>query len=720
MTTVISYRLSSMTWRADDDVAAGFYKPHLPWTAPRRFFEVRDEENLARSAEPAVEDIPVMALQTKLSGFGSSDSAPAARRVYYTCMSFIDKLMGTPLASRACLQIVILGAAIGAPYALAVEPIEIAARLDAMPRAHPRLFLDRAAEVELKRRIAAQPMLQAIQADIVAKAGRELSTKPVERVLVGFRLLATSRTVLDRVLHLGLAWRMTGKLAYFERARDELIAVASFTDWNPGHFLDVAEMTIAVAVAYDWFHSEFDDATRDLLRVAIVEKGLKPSLINDAWTRQNNNWNQVCNAAMVIGALAVADHEPALTAEMIARAVATVPLAMEAYAPDGGYPEGAMYWGYGTTFNIMLITALESAFGHDFGLSRTSGFLSTADYYLHVVGPTGFYFNYSDAGRSRQGVSPAMFWFAARRNQPDLAWNEWKVLERRLSFQSDKGRMRWDPMLLLWMPDMQGPPPRPGALSWSGRGRNPVALHRSGWDRDASYVAIKGGSASLPHAHMDAGSFIMDSSGFRWADDFGGQNYHSLESAGIPLGGARQEAPRWSVFRLGTSSHNVLMVDGQQQRIAAHAPIVVSKERRTVVDLSETYAGQLANAKRGVALFADGSVRVQDEFATLDRSTRVRWAMLTAANVEIDGPGCATLTQGGKSLTLRILAPAGLTPVCYPTDPPPAPTDLPNPGTRMIGFECSVPAGHCERLVVQLVPGGVDWEPAAAIPLALW
>ena len=34
-----------------------------------------------------------------------------------------------------------------------------------------------------------------------------------------------------------------------------MLTAARFEDWNPSHFLDVAEMTFALAIGYDW-HSE--------------------------------------------------------------------------------------------------------------------------------------------------------------------------------------------------------------------------------------------------------------------------------------------------------------------------------------------------------------------------------------------------------------------------------------------------------------------------------
>lgn len=612
-----------------------------------------------------------------------------------------------------------LGAAWSAPAELPVA--EVTKRLQAMPSAHPRLLLARDAETGLRQRIAADPLLTRINAELVREADRELASKPVERVLIGRRLLDKSRTALSRVLHLSLAWRLTGEKKYFERARAELVAVASFSDWNPSHFLDVAEMTTAVGVGYDWLYSQLDDATRQLLRDAIVNKGLKASLKASSWTRSTNNWNQVCNGGMTVGALAVAESEPALAAQIIARAVNTVPVSMHEYVPEGAYPEGPGYWGYGTTYNVLLISALQFTLGTDFGLAQQPGFLATADYYLHVTGPSGLYFNYADCGRGGDGVAPAMFWFAAQRQEPYLLWSELAKLEPAKDRRTPRiSRDRTAPMILLWMPPTLAKPPQPAALSWSGGGPTPVAFHRSAWTPDASYVAIKGGSPGTSHAHMDVGAFVMDADGLRWADDLGMQDYNSLESKGVKLWSKDQDGDRWKIFRLGTSSHNVLMVDGQQQRVAGDARIVVSKTGRTIVDTSAVYKGQLATSRRGVDLQADRSVRVQDEFTATSKASTVRWAMVTRAEVKVDRPGEATLTQAGKKLAFRVLEPAGARVTIYQTDPPPTPIDARNQGTRLIGFEVQVPAGSTQRLVVQLVPQRSTGPASPIVPLAGW
>jgi hypothetical protein len=88
--------------------------------------------------------------------------------------------------------------------------------------------------------------------------------------------------------------------------------------------------------------------------------------------------------------------------------------------------------------------------------------------------------------------------------------------------------------------------------------------------------------------------------------------------------------------------------------------------------------------------------------------------------VTIDGAGHAVLTQEGKTLGFRVLEPAGAVVKLYPTDPPPAATDAPNPGTRMVGFEVAVGAGGAQRIVVQLVPRDERRSAPTVRALAEW
>ena len=65
---------------------------------------------------------------------------------------------------------------------------------------------------------------------------------------------------------------------------------------------------------------------------------------------------------------------------------------------------------------------------------------------------------------------------------------------------------------------------------WSGGGEEPVVIFRDPEnDRDALFLAAKGGRAADNHGNMDAGSFIFEIEGVRWSVDPGNQGYGELE-----------------------------------------------------------------------------------------------------------------------------------------------------------------------------------------------
>ena len=206
--------------------------------------------------------------------------------------------------------------------------------------AHPRLLVDEARLEDLRHRTASDATLKEWDRQVRRQADK-LLTAPLPRHVLpdGLRLLSTSRATLDRVYTLTLMYRLHGDRRYLERLWQELETVAAFPDWNPKHFLDTAEMTHAVAIAYDWLYETWTPVQRATLRKAIVELGLKPSLDiyrkHRWWAAATHNWNQVCNGGMTVGALAIAEEEPQLAGEILHAALASVPLAMQSYAPDG-------------------------------------------------------------------------------------------------------------------------------------------------------------------------------------------------------------------------------------------------------------------------------------------------------------------------------------------------------------------------------------------------
>lgn len=75
-------------------LAMGFHKPHLPWTAPRRFFDLYPAAGLPAPADPAMTNVPAIALQTEQAPADQPESRAGAVAAYYACISFTDDHLG--------------------------------------------------------------------------------------------------------------------------------------------------------------------------------------------------------------------------------------------------------------------------------------------------------------------------------------------------------------------------------------------------------------------------------------------------------------------------------------------------------------------------------------------------------------------------------------------------------------------------------------------------
>ena len=591
---------------------------------------------------------------------------------------------------------------------------------DAKIPGHPRLLMLKGEEAAIKKNYETDKTWYKVHDAILKSCDELLTLPPVERIQIGRRLLDKSREALRRIFDLSYAWRLTHDKKYLERAEKELLAVSNFSDWNPTHFLDVAEMTMAVSIGYDWLFNDLSENSRSVIKEAILKKGIEQSLDPkyNSWLTVTHNWNQVCNAGMTYGALAIYEDQPELAKKIINRALQSIVLPMEDYSPDGAYPEGYGYWGYGTSFNVMFISAIEKVFGKDFGLGAKPGFLKTAGYLENMTGPSGNNFNYSDAGTGGE-LQPAMFWFASKLKDPSVLWVE----RRRLMNDDPKrySRNRLLPAVMLWSGGISiDKISEPRSTMWVGKGKNPVALMRSSWtDPNAIYVGMKGGSASVNHAHMDIGSFVMEANGIRWAMDFGMEEYESLESKGIEVFGRTQDAQRWKIFRYNNLVHNTLTINNQFQKVEGYAPITSSATApefmNATVNMTEVYKGSVANVSRGVGIMNKRYVVVRDEIETLPNETTIRWTLLTPADVKITGTNGAELSKDGKKLIIRVQEPANITMKTWSTDPPNS-YDAPNPGTTLVGFEVKIPANTKTAISVMLIPEGAESTASQKVP----
>lgn len=573
---------------------------------------------------------------------------------------------------------------------------------------HPRLLLPKGAEKKLLKQINRDAVWKEIHTATLGEADRIITLPVSERIKTGMRLLAVSRENLRRIFILSYAYRMTGQEKYLVRAEQEMLKAASFSDWNPSHFLDVGEMTMALGVGYDWLYPALSEASRRTIREAIVEKGFKPSYDTayNWFVDAEHNWNQVCNGGLAFGAIAVAESEPEWAQKIIDRAIDKVRLPMRHYAPDGAYPEGPGYWGYGTLFNVLLIGGLESTFGTDYGLSQMPGFMQTGTYEMQMVSPLIKHFNYMDNSYEPESSS-APFWFYSKTQDPSVLCQQVSILQRDTAKKYLKDRVL--PAMLIWG---AGAPMEkavaPQETFWAGRGNTPVCVMRSGWgDPNARFVGVKLGSPSINHGHMDVGSFVFEADGVRWAIDLGSEDYNTTETRGVDLWNMAQQSQRWDVFRYNNRSHNTLTFNDKLQRVNGSAQIIESDSataRRFVkTDLTPVYAGQVDKVERTISLVDNDYLLIEDEITAGKNYTRMRWTLMTRATPKILSDNTVMLEQDGKRCLLKI---ESETPIVWRFEKTPTVNtfDSPNPDVTMVVFDTDLKRGETQYVRAQLTP----------------
>lgn len=574
----------------------------------------------------------------------------------------------------------------------------------------PRLVLTPDLEKELKKKIESDPVIKNMYQAIRLNA-QAITQKPLlERIMEGRRLLAISREMLYRVNMLGMAYRMEKDKTILNRLNEEVLAICNFTDWNPSHYLDVAEMSLAIALAIDWAGEDLPKTTVALAKTNLIEKGIKPSYNkagNTGWVNGTNNWNQVCHGGMIAAAIVVAEQEPELASQTIHRALEGMPHALDEYGPDGVYPEGATYWGYGTSFSVITAAMFESAFGTDFGLAKYPAFMESAMYKVLNIAPSGWYYNFADCGDKRgENGDVALAWFAAKTGN--------KVFfekERFLRPADQMGKLgRLDGAGLVWMSQYKESQATKVPEAWAGGGANPIVIFKSGpGDPHQYYFGGKGGRGMVPHGNMDGGSFIFELNGVRWVIDPGNQEYHDLEKVGFDLWGRCQNCERWTLLTKNNYGHSTLTVNDSLHRTEGLCTISNFKagtNPEATVQMSPTFKGQLKSAQRKFVKDGAQSLRIEDQLETLPSTKMVTWQLMTTAEVELTKSG-ALLKQDGKQLRVENVSHPEISASVVSLYPAPLELDRQIPGLKRLEFR--IPAyllkGDKGKIVVRLIGG---------------
>ena len=523
-----------------------------------------------------------------------------------------------------------------------------AEQIHAIPLAeHPRLLASEARFAEIKEQINSDATMEKWYEQLREKAESYLKEGdlPQYEVIDTRRLLATSQRVQRQVSTFALLYNLDRDPRYLNKAWQELSTAAKFPDWNPVKFLDTAEMTAAFAIGYDWLYPYWNQTQRGTIRQAIVEKGLKPALLdyrqNAWWTTIEHNWNQVCNGGIIMGSLAVLADERQIASQALFESLQRLPLAMQHYAPDGGWEEGISYWHYATLYNTLALSALQTSFDTDFDLASIAGFAEAGWFPIYMTGAFGLTFNFGDA-KDYRVRAPELLWLADRFGTQDFADYQ------HIYASPEAIDLVWNTPHLEQRSQLEIPPNK------HFDGVDVVSL-RSDWDAKGIFVGFKAGDNQASHSNLDIGTFVIDALGVRWAVDLGRGDYT------VP-GYFDLADKRWDFYRIRPEGQNTLVIDPEAeagQKVEGKGTITRFSDNfrnpLAIADLTAAYSPKVKDLHRGVSIIQNKQILIQDEIET-EKPVDILWFMHTQADIQIAKDArSAILTQDGVRLYAQLL-----------------------------------------------------------------
>src|SRR5258708_35208718 len=206
-----------------------------------------------------------------------------------------------------------------------------------------------------------------------------------------------------------------------------------------------------------------------------------------------------------------------------------------------------------------MSSSLLTATGSEFGLlDKNSATNNSGLFHMYITGMTSL-FNYGDHGPNKYSTTAnSMIFYGSHYNIPIY------MLMQRDRIDAP------EPTAMFWYdPSVSGAFWNSMPLDhYFDNGRDQWASMRSSWtDKKGLYLAIKAGNLTGHQAHgdLDAGDFVLDAMGDRFAGELGSGNYLAQNY----FLNETQTSDRWLYYRKRTEGQNTIVVNKQNQNVLA-------------------------------------------------------------------------------------------------------------------------------------------------------
>ncbi|MBR3954965.1 MAG: heparinase II/III family protein [Clostridia bacterium] len=365
------------------------------------------------------------------------------------------------------------------------------------------------------------------------------------------------------MLNLAFGYYYTQDAAYFEKAKELMLAYAQYEKWHGKGFkgrgeLNTGHFCVGMAYGYACFGSLLTDAEREIIVQGTYKLGILP-LLEDwllpgtkihAFDTMGHNWWPVCVSDGAFAAIIMCDALP--DAEHLADLAASGLVQWFAYKgnpvnnklasiDNGAFYEGVGYYNYTLNEYLQFAYAYEKIRGKA-PFDDRAVMSAAADFFVNTAYPSSqddYFVGFGDCDGN--GFSDCVLYLLAR--FPELATLRWYV-QNRTKHTTDSAVFR----LLHYNNIYSLPVQTPSQLSVCYK-NNGWAIFRDSFAKDSTMLAVKCGD-SWNHSHNDAGHFILYRNG----------KYEIFDSACCSYANEI-----YRDYYVQSYSHNVVLFNGKGQ-----------------------------------------------------------------------------------------------------------------------------------------------------------
>jgi len=473
------------------------------------------------------------------------------------------------------------------PLAAQVKKNDIDKAIDITALQHPYLYFTEEEKQALLQRIETDPESQLIFEKLQAQCNMYIHMPVDNNIPVQGKNTRADWSEQDRdgkyenyysrnqnnAFELAFLYQMTGEQKYADKAFEFADAFCDLTTWTVrAHEFPIIYSRIMpwnvpddqvnfnfdhrngdagriMAAVYDWLYPALNEAQRDRIRGALIEKvvtRVRGDYEFHWWaTAYRCNWCGVCNSGVGLTGLALLTENPQLT-DIVAESYNRINSMLNELGEDGGWQEGGGYWNYGVHTSTFFADALKRLTKSKYNLFKNERLKSnpvTFPIYISLAG--GGSLNFEDSGGGRYiGSSHLINKLAAETNSKEAAWYRDDFL--------GEGNDIFD---IIWpRSELKPTPPKSGSIHF--KTIDWWVMRSDFKSPEKVMVAGKAGMNNDPHhGHLDIGHFVVHWQKEYFIRDLGSGGYDEKYFDDM----------RFDYPQASSIGHNVIFVNGEKQ-----------------------------------------------------------------------------------------------------------------------------------------------------------